>query len=77
MWLKSSFTFGYDSVANLICQRGNTKESGKLLPYNSVNKTSVLFHRSHQPCSLIISCWPNTSINASQKTVIAALLFLS
>lgn len=48
-------------VANLRCQRGNTKQSRKLLPYNSVNITSVLFHRSHQSCSLTISCLWNTS----------------
>lgn len=68
---------GTARVANLRCQRGHTKQSEKLLPCNSVNITSVLFHCFHQSRSLIISCWLNTSINTSQETVIAALLFLS
>lgn len=54
-------------VANPRCQRGNTKQNGKLWPYKSVNITSVLLHHSHQSRSLVVSCWSNTSTNASQE----------
>jgi len=60
-------------VENVRSQRGNTKQSGKLLLCSTVKIASPLFVLSHQFCSLIISRWSNISAMPCKKTVTAAL----